>query len=588
MVARPNPRELIRLLWAVLAGSLSSRAAILTSNPAQPVRIDRYWEPSPTTMAGALTGGVVVALVIWNRERRLRTHRERLRRIYQLGEQILGASSHDAILLGISDALPGILGVSSAQLYLYNRGTKALDTAGASGDQTTSISLSSPPPGTQAGAVACFHYRTLLTIPDIDRSPFPMARQPGETPPKSLLFVPLMSQGEIVGVLELNQDDRVRDFTPDEQALAQHLGNQIGVAIRLLDQRSVQEQLFRTEKLAAVGRLISGVVNELQTPLASISDLADRALVKSPVTPAEREVSAIAAEAHKAAAIVARLVSFATADQGEAQPVCVTSLLRNLIEFRELDCKASGIRVHNLIQPEPVYVLGSHGQLEQVFLTLLVHAEQSLSDAPEKVITIRSVLFARHLLIEIAFSAADDAFTKERAAVLNVTRTVIAGHGGDARLVEKPNSEPRFEVELPLTRERSGATATPPPTHLPDTGRPSTALVIEPDETLQRQLRDLLTARGYRVVPVTNADTGLELAQRMRFDGAFCSLHAPGLNWVELSERLQARVGGFVLLSDRYDPELVADFEGEGRFVLTKPVQEPDLERVLGSINGRN
>ena len=43
----------------------------------------------------------------------------------------------------------------------------------------------------------------------------------------------------------------------------------------------MQEQLFRTEKLAAVGRLISGVVNELQTPLNSISELASRAAERS-------------------------------------------------------------------------------------------------------------------------------------------------------------------------------------------------------------------------------------------------------------------------------------------------------------------
>ena len=77
---------------------------------------------------------------------------------------------------------------------------------------------------------------------------------PGERTPKSLLFVPMMAQNEVVGVLELDQDDRVRDFSADVQALAQHLGNQIGVAIRLMDRRSVQEQLFRTEKLAAIGR----------------------------------------------------------------------------------------------------------------------------------------------------------------------------------------------------------------------------------------------------------------------------------------------------------------------------------------------
>ena len=100
-----------------------------------------------------------------------------------------------------------------------------------------------------------------------------------------------------------------------------------------------------------------------------------------------------------------------------------------------------------------------------------------------------------------------------------------------------------------------------------------------------RQLLALLAARGFRVVPVDNADTGLDLTQRMRFDAAFCSVHAPGLNWVELSERLQSRVGAFILLADHYDAELSTDFEGEGRFVVAKPLQEADLERVLNTMD---
>ena len=62
----------------------------------------------------------------------------------------------------------------------------------------------------------------------------------------------------------MDQRDRARVFSRDEQTLTQHLANQIGVAIKLLDQRSVREQLFRTEKLAAVGQLISGIVNDLR------------------------------------------------------------------------------------------------------------------------------------------------------------------------------------------------------------------------------------------------------------------------------------------------------------------------------------
>jgi CheY-like chemotaxis protein len=359
------------------------------------------------------------------------------------------------------------------------------------------------------------------------------------------------------------------------------VASQIGVAFRLLDQRSVQEQLFRTEKLAAVGRLISGVVNELQTPLASISDLARRALDKARGFGAEREVAAIAAEAQRATAMVSRLVSFA-AEQVEARPVSITALLHNLIEFREGDRKASGIKIRDLTSQEPLFVLGSQGQLEQVFLNLLVHAEQSLANAPQKVITVRTSLLAKRLVVEVAYTGQPSlGKAEETAAVLGVTRSVIAGHGGEVRLIEKSHADPHFEVELPLTtaRERTpSATAT---SGVSDSYQGMTALIIEPDEAAQRQLLGLLVARGYRVVPVASADTGLELTQRIKIDAAFCSLHAPGLNWVELSERMQATVGGFILLSDGYDGELASDFEGYNRYVLAKPVQEPELDRVL-------
>jgi len=543
-------------------------------------------ERPPAVPQPVIASGIVVVLLVsfflWSRERRLRAQRKRLRQTFKLGEEILGASSAATILKRISEALPGIIGVTRVRLYAYNRTAKTLDAIEQDGAEPESISLSSPPGGTPAGAVACFHYRTLLVIPDIGRSPFPVAAKSGNRSPKSLLFVPMIAQNEVVGVLELDQDDRVRDFSADEQALAQHLGNQIGVALRLLDQRSVQEQLFRTEKMAAVGRLISGVVNELQTPLASITNLARKALEKARGGAAEREVAAIATEAAKASGMVSRLVSYAAAEQVEARPVDISALLRSLIEFREGDWKATGLRVRDLTSRESIFVLGSQGQLEQVFLNLFVHVEQSLAGAEQKTVIIRTSVLARRLLVEISFTAPSEARKPEDlAAVLGVTRSVIAGHGGEVRLIEKSHSDPRFEVELPALVKERGVPAFASGAAAREGSRRMTALVIEPDEAAQRQLLALLAAHGFRVVPVTNSDAGLDLAQRIRFDAAFCSLHAPGLNWVELSERMHTRVGGFILLSDGYDAELSADFEGDGRFVLAKPLQEKELERVL-------
>ena len=147
-------------------------------------------------------------------------------------------------------------------------------------------------------------------------------------------------------------------------------------------------------------------------------------------------MSAIAAEAQRAAAMVARLVSFA-AEQVEARPVSITALLHNLIEFREGDRKASGIKVRDLTAQEPLYVLGSQGQLEQVFLNLLVHAEQSLANAPQKMITVRTSVLAKRLVVEVAFTGQPASRKAEEAAVLGVTRSVIAGHGGEVRLIKR-------------------------------------------------------------------------------------------------------------------------------------------------------
>ena len=554
---------------------------LATAPPVIAPATSAWWLSSLAVLATILAVAAGV-LLMGARERRLRRQRELLRKTYQLGEDIFSATSTAEIQKRLDGALPSVLGVTRARLYRYNRSAKQLDLVIAEPGESGAISLTVSADGPRAAAAACFHYRSALAIPDVSRSPFPVAEGEGRPAPKSLLFVPMIGQGEVVGVLELDQDDRLRDFSAADQSLAQHLGNQVGVALRMLDQRSVQEQLSRTEKLAAVGRLISSIVNELEAPLASIEELAGQARHRMRQGPGEREVAAIEAEAQKASSVVARLVTFASPEQVEARPVAVGDLLRRLIDFREGDWRASGIRVRDLVFREPLKVLGSHGQLEQVFLNLLVHAEQALADASMKSLTVRTSVLAKRLLVEISFSAPREwRNAEETAAVLGLTQSIVAGHGGEVRLIEKSDTEPRFEVELPLAMRERSAAAADVAVQPADATQRMTALVIEPDEVQQRQLVGMLERGGARAIPVNNADTALELAGRARIDAAFCSVHAPGLNWVELSERMRSRVGAFILMPDRYDAELAADFEGENCFVLPKPVQEAELTGIL-------
>jgi C4-dicarboxylate-specific signal transduction histidine kinase len=544
----------------------------------------------PLAVAVALTLALIAAAAWWSRERRMRAQREMLSAAHALGEEIPGLSSTAEILKRISAAMPRLFRISRVRLYVYSRGSKTLDEVQADPkSHPVSINLEAPGARTEPGVVACFHNRTQLVVPDASKGPFSAPDESGRPPARSLLLVPMFVQGEAVGVLELGRDKGSRSFTPDEQTLAQHLANQTGLAVQLVGQRSVREQLFRTEKLAAVGRLISGVVNELQAPLATITKMARSVLAEEPYSAVDRELRVIASEAGKASEIVTRLVSFAGGDQVEAKPVDINSVLRNLIEFRDREWKARGIRVRDLIADRPMMVMGSQGQLEQVFLNLLVHAEQTMTDLAEKIIVVRSSVLARRVLIEIGYRSSGEAETEDPfskwsenssgALGLGVCRSIIAGHSGEVRLLRGQGEEARFEVELPAAGTETPAARTAEPGR--SRSRQRTAMLLEPDETSQRQLLTMLTSRGYRVVPVQTSEVALDTAQRMRFDIVFCSIRLPGLNWVELSERFQPLVDAFVLISEAYDPDLQISFERGGRFVVNKPFDAVQLDRVL-------
>jgi signal transduction histidine kinase len=562
------------------------------------VRVNRSLGQQMLVMWPVLALPAVIGFLWWRREIRSRKQREMLRTIYKLGEEILSAASSPEILNKIALVLPKILHVTAARLYIYDRGTKMLNPAGE--HPASGVSIDSPSGLVQTSAVTCFQNHTLLAIPDTRGHPFPPTEnQPSSPLPYSILFVPMLAQGEPVGVFQVDNDREAWNFSPDERAVAQHLANQMGLAIKLLQQRSFREQLSRSEKLAAVGRLISGVVNDLQTPLEAISSMADSALEQHSGSAPGHELLVIASEARRASAIVTRLVSFVQPEHAQAEPVELNLLLRNLIKFREHEWKACGIQLRNLTKEKPLYVLGSQGQLEQVFLNLFVHAEQALEEAQEKRIMVRADALANRVFIEIGYTAALQRAAAAEGAPqqanppqgeaatlgLDVCRSIVAGHSGELRISSSGN-ESRFEIELPaISPERIDV----PPSPLEPTqpSRRWTALMLEPEEFVERKLVEWLSNRGYRVVPVRSSEVGLDLVQRMRFDVVFCSTHLTGLNWVEFFDRVRGRVGAFTLLAEAFSQDLSTHFRGEGRYVLQKPIEQSQFDRTVAAIEGR-
>lgn len=523
------------------------------------------------------------------RGRRLEAQRQVIRKLFSLGEEVVAAGSHEQLVRQIRTVLPPLIRATGLRVYVYNRSAHALDEIEPEpGSRPASIPIDRAQGLVSAAVAACFRNQALLSIPDARRSPF--LEHPAEADRvRALLLAPMIAQGEIRGVLEVVDARRARDFGPDEQMMVQHVANQAAIALRLMEEQRVREQLSRTERMAAAGQLLSGVAAELRGPVSAIVRLTDAFLYNRRGPLSEEEMRTIAVEAERARNILERLVSFIQPERAEARPVDLRSLLAQMLEFRRPHCAARGIELSEQLGAEPVWVLGSRGQLERVFLNLLMHAEQALDDSSEKRMSVSLSVLARRALVEIAYTAAPPqmaAAGPERGdtgvLIEGVIRGIVQSHGGETRLVRLGSVGSRMEVELPLAPDRTGAH----PGLLGERFVPrlSTVLLVEPDSAARNRLMSLLSSRGYRVVPAGSAEQGAELAQRVRFDLVFCASQLPGLSWLDFFRTVQRRVQGFVLVTPAYDPELARELPEGEIHLLARPIVEIELERLLLSL----
>lgn len=566
---------------------------IVIPHPSSVVVLDKSWMIPPPFLLASLMLAVALLAIWWFRERRMSALRRQMRFLNALGEEVIGATSPAEILRRLELTLPELSNASGIWLYIQNRGTKSLESIHPTGPAPEVVDLDAPEGAIASAIATCFRNRTLVAIPDARRSPlFPKLE--AVSAPRSVLFVPMIAQSELMGVIVLYHSQTFHYFSQSEQTAMQHLANQVATALKLQEQQSIREQLFRSEKLAAAGQLISDVANELRSPLQSIVNRASALKTAQHETP-QAELQCIADEARRASEIVGRLVSFAKVEPAEAHPVDVNAILTSLLKFRTPECKTKGVEIRAQLAPKSAVVMGSAGQLEQVLLNLLVDAEKSATEAREKTIVVSSSLLARRVLVEIVYPTRSSEFQRSEglegdhagseALGLGVCRGIIQSHGGEFRLVRVSLTQARFDVELPVVETRRTAVG-PNGAEVHGGSRQLTVLVVEPDNAVQRQLVQVLGNRGDRVVPVSSAEEGADLAQRVHFDMAISAVRLPGLNWLELYERVRHQVGAFVLVTDGFE-EISRRFQASDGFILKKPIDPAELQRICRAIEDR-
>lgn len=151
----------------------------------------------------------------------------------------------------------------------------------------------------------------------------------------------------------------------------------------------MEQQLLQSEKLAAMGQMIAGVAHELNNPLTAILGVTD--LIRERAAEGARTEERGARElvrhaelahqqAHRAAEIVQNLLAFARPPALKKVPVSLNDLVRRTLGLHEYALRVNNIVVDFVPAPELPVVLADPSQLVQVFLNLVINAEQAMRE----------------------------------------------------------------------------------------------------------------------------------------------------------------------------------------------------------------
>jgi two-component system NtrC family sensor kinase len=276
-----------------------------------------------------------------------------------------------------------------------------------------------------------------------------------------------------------HQDGSWRSMLGTASPMLDTEGKPAGVIISVRDvttEKKLEQQVIQSERLAAMGQMIGGFAHELNNPLTSILGMTELLQDTETNEASRKQLVSLHQQARRAAEIVQNLQYFARPPAPGRSPVNLGELIQRTLHLQAYPLRKSNITVDFLQEPTLPAVMADPNQLMQVFLNLILNADQAIRESREKgTIRIRLgrnpdsvwVMFQDDgpgISQEVLPHIFDPFFTTKRPGRgtglgLSICKTLLREHNGNIEAATAQGGGAVFTITLPITSSAHPASA---------------------------------------------------------------------------------------------------------------------------------
>jgi PAS domain S-box-containing protein len=148
--------------------------------------------------------------------------------------------------------------------------------------------------------------------------------------------------------------------------------------------KELEHERRRTERLASIEAIASGMVHEIRNPLAAIKTFTQLLPSRFDDASFRESFSRVAGrEIARVDELLERFRTLASASRQPMEPVDITVPIRNTLELLQPQLDGRGIRLRRVGDSSPRPVLGNASQLEQLFLNVCLNALEAMDSDGE-------------------------------------------------------------------------------------------------------------------------------------------------------------------------------------------------------------